>query len=290
MRVPLITKEHPGWALKQYALAELRAASTCLTGRKPDAVHQARKHLKKTRATLRLLRGAKPSAVRHDALATLRRIARNLSAQRDRQVVVGLSEEWRVTAVEIAERRAATALLGALKPHPVGTVQGQSLQDVRTRLRGAEACLERWPLDDFTWSHLTRGLKRSQRRMRRAERHFTRSQRADDLHEWRKRSKDIWYQTRLLRPWLRRRSRELPSRLRTLTELQGRTHDLELIRRTVARLRSRLATKQAASLRQLIRQKRMELLSRVAKAAQDTDERMADELLRSARRVAPDAR
>ncbi len=290
MRVPPISKEQPGVVLKQYLLAELQAAATCLVSRRPAAIHEARKHLKKAKATLRLLRGAKPTSVRHDALAALRITARKLSTHRDRQVVTGLLEQWQVSAANVVQRRAATALLGKLKPSPTGMVRGPSLQDLRTLLREAGANLERRPLAGFTWSKLTRSLKRSQRRMRRAERQFTKSQRADDLHEWRKRGKDFWYQVRLLRPWLRRHSQELPSSLRTLTELQGRTHDLELILRTVARFRGKLAAKPAASLRQRIRQEKMAILTRVARAAQNVNVRSSGELLRSARRITPDDR
>ena len=82
---------------------------------------------------------------------------------------------------------------------------------------------------------LSRGVEQSYSRGRKAFRRAMASMDDEHFHEWRKRVKDFWYQTRLLsRVWpemMDARARQL----KWLSELLGDDHDLSMLRETLDR-------------------------------------------------------
>jgi CHAD domain-containing protein len=201
------------------------------------AVHEARKHLKKTRALLRLARPALGKRAYREENDALREIALALSRARDADVRVqtaaALAEHatGRLPA-DVFEQLRAT--LGAEADSERG--DGEAVPDlggVVEALRAAERRVERWPLHDADWDDVLRGVARAYTRGRDAFAASRAEPTPERLHEWRKRAKDLWYHQRLLTPaWPGVLSAQADE-AHTLTELLGDDHDLAVL---VARL------------------------------------------------------
>lgn len=202
------------------------------------AVHAARKAIKKQRALLRLVRDAAPPKQRRRENAALRAAARRLSGSRDADVMIA-------TLDELAERYAGQV------PHPVfDTLRGRlqadrpvfsdlspggpegltaaDLAEVRTRI-------ESWTLRGGDRRAITRGLNRTYRDGRAAMRTALRTPSDENLHAWRKRVKDLWYELRLLRGVCGEVAGGQAREAHRLADLLGDDHDLAVLRMTLLR-------------------------------------------------------
>src|SRR5436305_5920816 len=195
-----------------------------------DAVHAARKALKKERSLLRLARGSMKSSVRRRDNAAFRSAGRRLSAARDAEVMVqaldGLAERY-------AGQLPATTFT-TIREHlnVAGEAPRQSLMDsgltgeVAEALRAARVRTEQWRLKRAGWKAVEPGLRRTYRRGGRA---FKRAQSApstERLHEWRKRAKDHWYHLRLLAPIAPGTMKGQAKDAHVLSDVLGYDHDL----------------------------------------------------------------
>jgi CHAD domain-containing protein len=246
-------------AARQCARAELAGAIAQLEGtgapadgasaRDPaTAIHEARKHLKKTRALLRLVRPALGEAAYRRENAALRDAARRLSAVRDADVLVATVEALaatatgRLPAADFAALRAAlaaeaAALRGA--PDRGGAASGGTVAAaVADALRGALARVEAWPLADAPWAAVVPAAERTYRRGRAAFAAASARPTVEALHEWRKRVKDLWYHHRLLDAAWPPMMGAVASQAHALSELLGDDHDLAVLRE---RLRAGIA-------------------------------------------------
>lgn len=198
----------------------------------PAAVHGARKDMKKLRTVLRLLRGALGRKRFRRANARFRDAARALSTSRDAEVKLktleGLAERHEGLPAEGVEawRKILERDCEAAKD----TVRSEAL--TAEAMAEIEAGLEEigaWDLEGESWETTGPALTRTYRRGREAMKAAERGG-ADDVHEWRKRAKDLWYELRLLGDaWpgpLEATSREA----HRLSELLGDHHDLAVLR------------------------------------------------------------
>lgn len=90
-----------------------------------------------------------------------------------------------------------------------------------------------WKLTRGGWKALESGLLRSYRQGQKA---FARAQHQpslEDLHAWRKRVKDLWYQNRLLAPICGPAVRGQAKDAHRLADLLGDDHDLGVLRKTL---------------------------------------------------------
>lgn len=204
-----------------------------------DAVHSARKAVKKERSLLRLVRGSMPAKQRRRENRALREAARGLSGARDAEAVTDtldqLSERYvgqlpetafhgireQLTVVRDERRR---ALIGsALGAHAVGELGA-------ARLRS-----ENWTLADGGWRAVKDGLLRAYEDGRGAYKQARSHRGAEDWHAWRKRVKDLWYQERLLSavagPVVKGHAKDAHA----LADLLGDEHDLAVLRHTLTR-------------------------------------------------------
>ena len=178
-----------------------------------EAVHDARKRLKKTRSLLRLAR----PAMRADAFRArnreLRDQGRALSGARDAEV---LGETLDLLA-EHNTRRVKRAHFMAVRGRFV-TAAGGAVpeQRVDALARG----VSRWPLGDISAKTLLDALTTTYRRGRKA---YAKPATDENLHEWRKRVKDLWYQARLLS------LKPLARDAKKLSKLLGDDHDLAVL-------------------------------------------------------------
>jgi CHAD domain-containing protein len=197
------------------------------------AVHQARKHLKKSRALLRLVRSELGEATYRRENEALREAAAQLSATRDADVLVATVDKLaergagRLPAADFAALRgaltaeAAVARAGAEAPDPLVVAQ---------QLRAAHERVDAWPLDGADWETAVAGISRAYARGVRERARAEAEPTVEHLHEWRKRVKDLWYHHRLLKPVWPPVLSAYGEAAHVLSELLGDDHDLAVLR------------------------------------------------------------
>ena len=218
-------------ALRRVAFGELEIAHGALATppERHSGVHSARKCLKRLRSMLLLIRPGMPEPVFSHLMEKLVAIARGLAPVRDAQALIdavnkldhetesgpgdvpiqslrGWLQKRRQAAEQNLERSAASDAMRAL-----------------LELRPAFAGLAVYP-DDFT--PLAEGLRLCYREARAAFRHAYASDRAEEMHDWRKGVQHHWRQMQLLTPcW----PTELTARVdtaRSLSQALGDDHDI----------------------------------------------------------------
>jgi CHAD domain-containing protein len=221
----------PADGLRRIAREELRLAIRTLRGtvRESVRVHNARKHLKKLRALLRLARGhtGQPFFRAHNR--RLRDLGRKLAPMRDAEVARLTLAQLRRGAHTIPARRALAHLRQRVGAELTDKRRGAALRRVAAELARLHRETARWPFDGLDWSALAHTGMRAYRRAQVEREHFRLRRDLASLHEWRKRSKDLWYQLLLLHPLARPAARKLTRQLDALTDTQGLMHDVQLV-------------------------------------------------------------
>jgi CHAD domain-containing protein len=175
------------------AIDELRGKSDSTP---VEAVHEARKDMKKVRALLRLARDelGKQTFARENAC--FRDAARELAGARDSDVMLETLGELELPPGEGWELR---------KLIQAGPAQNGA-GDREAAARGAVAILKEarkrvddWPLERDSFDAVEKGLERTYRRGRRDFAAAREEPTVEAFHEWRKRVKDLWYHHTLLR-------------------------------------------------------------------------------------------
>jgi len=199
------------------------------TGSTPvEAVHEARKDLKKLRALLRLTRGELGGRTFARENACLRDAARELAGARDSDVMLetldGLANLPAGEGWELRKRiQAHRAQNGD------GGDREAAARSAVAILKEARRRVDDWPLERDSFGALGKGLERSYRRGRRDFDAAMERPTVESLHAWRKRVKDLWYHHTLLRsvwpPVMEAAGREAHE----LSDRLGQDHDLALL-------------------------------------------------------------
>jgi CHAD domain-containing protein len=200
-----------------------------------EAVHRARKHLKKARAILRLLRPAMGDVAYARENAALRDAARPLSTVRDGKALLDQLEA-------LVKRYGAPGRVLPLDPLRLQLQRERresrrkllrgpaALQTQRAMLTQVQARSARWRVGRHGWSVLGDGLKRIYGRGRN-ELSLVRAKRSTErLHEWRKQVKYLWHQLQLLQPLWPGLIGELADQAHQLADYLGDDHDLAVLR------------------------------------------------------------
>jgi CHAD domain-containing protein len=202
-----------------------------------DAVHGARKDLKKTRSILRLARPGMPRKGYRRENEFLRDTARSISAARDADVMVETVDKLAERFVGRLPKRTFTALRKRLadqarssREHAGATITG----DVVAALETAVARVDAWPLAKTDEATLRDGAVRAYDRGRRALAAVEREPSVEALHDWRKRVKDLWYHGRLLTDAWPGPLEALAEEAHVLSDLLGDDHDLAVLAETLA--------------------------------------------------------
>ena len=207
-----------------------------------DAVHSARKAIKKERSLPRLARGAmSPQQRRHENHA-LRQAARGLSGMRDADVMIetvtALSDRFAGQLPESAFGEVADQLKRGRDTPPDQTADSalhtRAVQRAAQELSAVRRRIDDWHLTDSGWSAIESGLMRSYRQAAGRSRQLARAI-ARDLDTCRKRVKDLWYQERLLAPVCGPAVRGHAEEAHRLADLLGDDHDLGVLRQTLTR-------------------------------------------------------
>jgi CHAD domain-containing protein len=192
-----------------------------------EGVHDARKDMKKLRALLRLVRGEIGEEVFRREADTFRDAASELSGLRDADVMLA-------TVADLEERYGAEVgpVRQALEAHRIRTTGGgrervaQAATGMLTEARGR---VDDWSLERDGFEVFEDGLRRTYRRGRRDWRAAAKEPSTENLHEWRKRVKDLWYQCSILeRSWKPVMS-ALADEAHELSDRLGDDHDLAVL-------------------------------------------------------------
>ena len=200
--------------------------------RSPDeAIHEARKSIKKLRGLLRLLSPRLSRTLHKRETRHLRHIGRQLSDLRDAQAVIEafdqVSADFHISPVV---RQAARGCLLANKKEVEARVDRQTVfQEIVPAIIEFRKRLSKMRLSPNGFGLLEPGLQCTYKQGRKARAQAKKHPTADAFHQWRKRVKDHWYHARLLSEvanpdWSRRLDR-----LEVLEGLLGDDHNLAVL-------------------------------------------------------------
>lgn len=249
---------------------ELEKAIEQLEGRRDgdpnEAVHDARKRLKKARSALRLVREDIGNRARRKENAVMRDAARSLSAARDAQVLLetlaGLAaDRWGPTLPEEALRSLHRELERRRERLDASLDQddGPARQDAIRALRAARDRAREWPLEDEGFGAARSGLERIHARGRRAMAAALDEGDDEAWHEWRKRVKDLWYSARILRPIAHPQMDGIVSDADALSDVLGQHQDMAVLDEAIREHRAGMDPGQLQLLHAAVARRRAEL-------------------------------
>src|SRR5260370_23614963 len=191
--------------VKRIAREEIRAAVKYLRGKggisRDEAIHEARKSIKKVRALLRLVRSELGEFYESES-ARLRDAGRKLSQIRDLGALITTLDELKKQRGKTLGKVSLTAIRRALVLHKKHV---EAEMGVRELMHGLAVPLgltlqsvRRWPLKTDGFAALEPGLKKTFRAGKKAFGQLKQNGSREKCHEWRKRVKDHWYHVRLL--------------------------------------------------------------------------------------------
>jgi CHAD domain-containing protein len=206
-----------------HAVAELRGKTDSTP---VEAVHEARKDLKKLRALLRLTRGELGEDAFRRENTCFRDAGRELAGVRDDDVMLETLRALDLPAgMEWELRKAIQADRGP----DAADGRGTAAAGVVAMLREARTRVDDWPLERDSFDALCDGLERTYRRGRRDLRAAQSDSTVEALHEWRKRVKELWYHHTLLRVLWPPVMQAVGSEAHELANRLGEDHDLALL-------------------------------------------------------------
>ena len=215
-------------ALEQIDIAEEKLASKDDI---PDAIHDARRSLKRLRALIRLVRPAIGDAAYRRESERVAGTARLLSGARDVHVM-------RLTATKLESRfgplpDGAGKRLNALLAADAAAIPSDAGKDGRAqalkRLKQTRKFFAGHALDDIAFPALAEGLERCYRKGRRGFRDAFRKPSDESFHAWRKSVQRHWRHMQLIsRAWPEALSARADE-AKELSRLLGEDHDLAVL-------------------------------------------------------------
>jgi CHAD domain-containing protein len=203
-----------------------------------EAIHEARKDIKKIRSALRLVREAIGDDTWRLENDHYRDSARKLSDFRDAEILVealdGLAERFGPGTRERCARLRQELDRENRAAHEDRAME-RAMATAAAELEQGRPRIDSLPIDGDGWDPLAPGIHRSYRRGRRRLRDVEEEASVSNLHELRKRVKDLWYQLRLIRDADSEMIGPLADHAHDLSDHLGDDHDLALLREQVQR-------------------------------------------------------
>lgn len=233
MSYQLRRDEHPGESLRRICRKQIDLALAVAKGEKDvkdTPVHETRKHLKKARAVLRLVRKEIGRGLFKKQDHALRDVGRMISEIRDAEVRLQTVRELQ-SATRRQGRRSFEKLEEILMLELENFVaafaewQGQAIP-ILDRVRDEINC---WPIDQLGLKQFRRAVQSTYKRGRNALAEAKRTRSTDCFHMFRRQAKQLGYQLRILRPANTVVLKSLSDDLAALGDLLGRAHDLSFL-------------------------------------------------------------
>lgn len=280
-------------AIKRVVTDEIDDALELLNGAvnggdRVKAVHDTRKNIKRMRAVLRLIGDELGRKVFAEENRFLRDTGRSLSEVRDAEVLIesfeklasDLKKQGQIPARSItAARKILVKRRDESNKHVFGVGGSDKEAALGETIKSLEAAKHRvanWPIDKADRDTLTDGMHKSYKAgreaMNDAYKHIARQTKdpreftpeevlhEDELfHDWRKRVKDLWYHTTLVRPLWPAMMKQLAEEAHTLSDYLGDEHDLAVLQQTLAEHREELGAEVMDAIAQEIEVRREDL-------------------------------
>ncbi|MBV9617912.1 MAG: CHAD domain-containing protein [Verrucomicrobia bacterium] len=233
MSYQLRNGERLGDGVRRICRKQIEAAIAVATGEKKSSdtpVHETRKHLKKARAALRLVRKEIGGGLFREQDHRLRDVGRLTSEIRDAEVrlqtvreLQGITQRRRRGAYPKLEGMLMLELENFMAAFAEWQTQAVPMLE---RARENTDC---WPLDSFDCEQLRRAVQKSYKSARKALACAEASPSVENFHRFRTRAKRLWYDLRILRPINPVVLKNLSDDLHALGNLLGRAHDLSFL-------------------------------------------------------------
>jgi CHAD domain-containing protein len=206
-----------------HALEELRGKADSTP---EEAVHEARKDMKKLRGLVRLVRGELGEEAYKRENAAFRDTGRLLSGVRDADVMVATLDKLAERYPKELPPDASGGLRQALEGRKPEDDRSQAARQAVELLEQVWDRVDDWPLQADGFDALEDGLRQVYARGRKAFRAAKDDPSAERLHEWRKRAKDLWYHHVLLQCSWPEAIDPLSEQAHELSDHLGDDHDL----------------------------------------------------------------
>ncbi|HZQ52050.1 MAG TPA: CHAD domain-containing protein [Bryobacteraceae bacterium] len=220
-----IVSEEADFAIKHLTNTAVR--------RREEAIHEARKSIKKIRGVLRLVRSDFGRTYR-DENRTLRDAGRRLSQIRDAEAVIEVFDDLVQRYRGDLQKNVWAAIRRGLE---TGKREVEMAAGIDSVLRQAAAALrriardvKRWPLQHDGFQAIESGLAGTYKRGRKALAEAQRDPTPDNYHYFRKRVKDHWYHVRLLENLWTEEMKAREAGLKDLQNWLGDDHNLVVLR------------------------------------------------------------
>ena len=200
------------------------------------AVHDARKSLKRLRAAVRLGRDTLGEATYKQENAAFRDTGRRLSGVRDASVLIETLDKLEQAAGPELPSAGTAELRERLETERKEALESLKKDDavidaVLAELEHARTRTATWTFDTDGFAALEPGLRRIYRRGRKAMKAASAEPSTENLHEWRKRVKELWHAEQILRPASPKKMKKLAKKTHGLSDLLGDDHDLAELRK-----------------------------------------------------------
>jgi len=159
---------------------------------RPAAIHDARKRLKKARSALRVVRGSVGNATAQRLNDELRAIAATLSDRRDADVLVETVDALHERSPGQVPAATFAALRDRLARQAATAGADDDNADQIVRLEAVREQLGEADFSRVRWKSVGMGIDRAYRRGRKGYKGASHAS-TEELHQWQKRAKDLWY-------------------------------------------------------------------------------------------------
>lgn len=231
-----------------------------------EAVHDARKGLRRARAVLDMVSGALPKSERKAVLKALQEARRALSTARDHAVApetlgqLPLGDEDRATAKR--------ALDNAAEALPASQEVKQLLAESAARAAAQGEALEAALPSEIELETVLDGIRRVYAEARHARRASKRSK--PWFHTWRRRTKELGYQLDVLAAHAGPRLHAIQSEIEGLTDMLGPAVDLVMVRDFLGTYNQGISSDELEHLETAVDAQLGDLMKQTRKAGRDT--------------------
>jgi CHAD domain-containing protein len=213
----------------------LEHVSAARDGDGAAAIHDARKDLKKLRSLLRLVRSRIGEDTYRCENRRYREASKSLAGARDATVML---ETLDALSNRYEGRLPSRSVAGFRRRLEEQRQRAEPDLEVATALIAqGRAGLDDWAAQSGGWKLIEPGLRRSYRKGRKRMARVASAPTTENVHEWRKRGKDLWYQLRIVHDAWPELIGATADQVHELTDLLGDHHDLAVLRAEAGRHR-----------------------------------------------------
>lgn len=235
MNFVLMPDEYPADAVRRLISEQVDGALAQLqrTDDLNEGIHEARKHFKRVRAVLRLVRGALADTTYRRENMFFRDQGRILSPVRDSVVYIETLDMLREHNCQLSAEAFARVRESLVERHKVilrtFVEDGRQLPAVIESLREAQARVQEWKLTAEGFAFFAHGLHRIYGRGHAEKKVAYAQPTTENFHAWRKRVKYLWYHAQILQPLWPGMMKALEREIDLLADLLGEEHDLAVL-------------------------------------------------------------